>query len=241
MGKLKPLYCLCCILLVCAATTACIITQTHVKPLDKQKVAESKNFFIGSPTKAHLIDGAVVVYAKGFELRDDILIGSGVRWDLTRNFGAMASQVPLDSVAFLEYYSKRFEGLMFLASLPVVAIGTIAILKAIFGSCPTIYSFDGDNYTLEAETFSYSIAERFEANDLDRLDHGKLIDGLYSIKVANEALETHYINQLTLLAADHPPGFEAMPNEKNGITLFGKQSPILRATSKSGNDCSGSN
>ncbi|HEX9654526.1 MAG TPA: hypothetical protein VGA99_12530, partial [bacterium] len=73
MGKLKPLYCLCCILLVCAATTACIITQTHVKPLDKQKVAESKNFSIGSPTKAHLIDGAVVVYAKGFELRDDIL------------------------------------------------------------------------------------------------------------------------------------------------------------------------
>jgi hypothetical protein len=236
MLKFKARFGLGFILLICALSGSCIIVQTHVKSLDKQKLSLSKTFKIRSATKAHLVDGSVVVFAKGFKLSDETLFGSGLKWNLSRSASHEVTQVPLDSVAALEYYSKRFEGLMFLASLPAATVGAAALAVAIFGSCPTVYSFDGEDYHLEAETFSYSITERFETNDLDRLDYGEVIDGVYSLKVANEALETHYINQLTLLTADHPPSFEAMPNEKHEIVLFGRPNPILRATSKSGND-----
>ncbi|MEJ2545789.1 MAG: hypothetical protein P8Y99_17130, partial [Calditrichaceae bacterium] len=100
-------------------------------------------------------------------------------------------------------------------------------------SCPTIYSFDGSDYFLEAETFSYSIAKMFESSDLDRLDCGKDIDGTYSIKVTNEALETHYINLLSLLTVEHPVDYEAFPDGNDHIVLFGNQSELISATNKS--------
>ena len=94
------------------------------------------------------------------------------------------------------------------------------MLIAIFGSCPTVYTYSGQPCTLEAETFSYSIARRFESSDLDRLDAGKVINGKYILKVTNEALETHYIDEMSLLTVDHPPGYEAFPDTRHNIVLF---------------------
>ena len=71
--------------------------------------------------------------------------------------------LPLDSVAALEYYKKEWQPIPTLTSLPSVTFASSLLLVAIFGSCPTIYSFDGENYNLEAETFSYSIAKMFES------------------------------------------------------------------------------
>jgi len=55
---------------------------------------------------------------------------------------------------------------------------------------------------LEAESFSYSIAPAFEARDVDRLGVQPVGDSVV-LELRNEALETHYINQLTLLEISH--------------------------------------
>ena len=128
--------------------------------------------------------------------------------------------MPLDSIAALEYYKKEWQPLLTLTSAPAVFVSSSLLFVAIFGSCPTVYSFDGQNYNLGAETFSYSIAKRFESSDLDRLDFGELQNGEYSLKIANEALETHYINQLCLLSVVHPPGYEAFPMDNNDIVFI---------------------
>ena len=70
------------------------------------------------------------------------------------------------------------------------------------------------------------------------MDFGKVLNGKYILKVANEALETHYMNSMSLLTVDHPVGYEAFPTNQHTIVLFGTESEIISATSKSGNDVS---
>ncbi len=236
MMKLKSFKGFLRILLTFVIFSSCIFKETNVKPLDKEGISYSHDFLIESPTKAHLLNGSLVVYPKGFSVRNNILVGQGRKYDLLRQTNRPVLKVSLDSVASLEYYLKEFQGDYFLSTLPTAIVGGGVIFKAIFGSCPTIYSFDGENYSLEAEAFSYSITKRYEADDLDRLDSGKLIDGEYSLRVANEALETHYINHLSLITVDHPQGLEAFPKDRHDVVLFGKQSKIINARNKLGAD-----
>lgn len=230
----------CCAVLICVAALSCglYFNSKIVEEIDKHKMQESPKFeFIArSPTKAHLIDGSVIVFAKGFEVKNDVLIGKGMRYPLTRQQGIAVTQVPLDSVACLERYKKQMQSAPFLASIPAVTAASAFAFAAIFGSCPTVYSHDGEKYSLEAENFSYSISQRFEADDLDRLDFGKAVNDEYHLKIANEALETHYINSVNLLAVEHAPGFEAFPSANHRVVLFGKESEMLSANSKSGCD-----
>lgn len=57
--------------------------------------------------------------------------------------------------------------------------------------------------------------------------------------VTNEALETHYINALSLTTVDHPAGCEALPTDGGGVLLFGRSTPTARARSRDGRDVSG--
>jgi hypothetical protein len=94
-------------------------------------------------------------------------------------------------------------------------VATPFLLAAIFGSCPTVYSDSGGVPTLEAETFSHSIAPLFERRDVDRLRAQPDTHGVLSLEVRNEALETHYINHLALLEATHAPDELIVPDGEN--------------------------
>ncbi len=240
MKKAKPSFSLLSVFLTFTLITSCTFIQTKVEPLNKNEIQESERYIIKSSAKVHLYDGSVVVFEKGFTVTGDTINGNGWRYNLTRRNSTSVKSVPIDSVACIEYYKKEWQADAFLASIPPIAVasfvGGMILWVSIFGSCPTIYSFDGEDYTLEAEEFSYSIAKRFEGNDFDRLDSGKILNGEYTIKVANEALETHYINNLSLLTVDHPSGYEVFPTKKRGIILFGKEAQILEAVSKSGSN-----
>ena len=222
-------------LAVFLVVSSCTFISTKVMRVEKT----TSQFRISSPAKAHLLDGSVVVFPEGFWITENLLKGNGVWYNLARSHSARVSVVRRDSVAFLEHYVKRLQPGPFLGSLCAPALFGAAmsnedIRKAFFGSCPTVYSFDGERYSLEAENFSYSIAKKFEADDLDRLEHGRVADGYYRIRLANEAYETHYINSFTLLSIDHPAGYEVFPTEKQDILLFGEECEILDAKSKSG-------
>jgi hypothetical protein len=58
-------------------------------------------------------------------------------------------------------------------------------------------------------------------DDVDRLTWVNLSDGGYRLRVANEALETHYINRLVLEAVDHPAGARAYPSPEGKAVIFG--------------------
>jgi hypothetical protein len=77
--------------------------------------------------------------------------------------------------------------------------------KACFGSCPTFY-LDGDDDRPQAEGFSKSVARILEARDIDALYHARPGGTHFGITMRNEALETHAVRSVRLLAATRPPG-----------------------------------
>jgi hypothetical protein len=78
--------------------------------------------------------------------------------------------------------------------------------KACYGSCPTFYAFDGDNYMVQAEGFPASILPSLEEKDIDALYRIKCRDENFEIQVKNEAYETHIIRSADILALPKPFG-----------------------------------
>ena len=115
-----------------------------------------------------------------------------------------AFQIPLSKVALFE--TNDITGLkgkilaMALVGVPtaIVSIYCMTNPKACFGSCPTFYCWDGNDTVLMAEGFSSSILRSFEKQDIDMLYHAKVTGNNISLKLTNEALETHVIRYADL-------------------------------------------
>jgi hypothetical protein len=78
--------------------------------------------------------------------------------------------------------------------------------KACFGSCPTFYAPDSSGgEVLAAEGFSASIAPALEATDVDMLYFARPKGKDLTLRLTNEALETHFIRYADVLAVPKPP------------------------------------
>jgi hypothetical protein len=224
-----------------AVLSACfIVKKVTVVEVDRG----SDSVLVRTPVKAHLIDGATVVYPTGVLVLRNNLVGAGTWYDLTLQNPRPVSRLTLDSIIGLESYQTGIDGgatagLSFLATAGTIGIG-VAIACAIdpkcFGSCPTYYTDSAGTPVLEAEGFSYSVAPLFEARDVDRLRGRPGSDGYFQLEVRNEAFETHYINHLELLEAIHRPGENLLPDHEGvPLTLSGQVSAFT-ATDRSGRD-----
>ncbi|MBA3560302.1 MAG: hypothetical protein H0W30_17100, partial [Gemmatimonadaceae bacterium] len=115
---------------------------------------------VRSPVKAHMLDGSTVVFSNGAAVGGGFVKGNGAHYALGSTNSVAVSAVPLDSVVGMESYQisveKAATTLATTGAIVVGAVGTVAILKAIFGSCPTFYSDSSGTPILEAEGFSYS-------------------------------------------------------------------------------------
>jgi hypothetical protein len=89
------------------------------------------------------------------------------------------------------------------ASLAITAL-CLANTKACFGSCPTFYVSDGGRELLQAEGFSASVAPALEATDIDALYLARPARRAFEVRMTNEALETHVIRRVRVLAAPRP-------------------------------------
>jgi hypothetical protein len=195
---------------------------------------------ISSPVKAHLADGSTVVYSGGLTISGGTLVGKGVRYGLDLARLEELEQFPLERVMALESFENRTEkALTFLASTGATVVGLAAavlVAKALFGSCPTVYSETPDGPALEAELFSYSIAPRFELGDVDRLAAQPDALGALRLEVRNEALETHYVNALELIEARHGAGEIVLPDERGVPLALGPRVSARQAVDRAGRD-----
>jgi hypothetical protein len=171
----------------------------------------------GPPLKVHLHSGELLVLESWEEDVDErLLLGTGGVYDPQRfrtHRGPIA--VPIDSIALLEVSRNdrdrgRALGITLLASYTIwsgaLAIECIRDPKGCFGSCPTFY-IDGEagGERLAAEGFSSSVTRSLEATDLDDLRLTGGGDAL-SLRMRNEALETHAVRSLRVLAVPEPSG-----------------------------------
>lgn len=175
---------------------------------------------IDTPTKVFLRDSSVVIFNEGFTIEEQNLTGVGERYWLDLPMKSGEQRVDLDSIATLSYYQKESDKSTIFGStimgysaaiVTPLSIYCLTCPKCCFGSCPTVYTTDGTKYGLEAELFSYSLSKYYQETDIDRLIQGAKTDGPFRMRLTNEALETHYINQLSLLAVRHPANTEIYP------------------------------
>ena len=190
-----------------AGTTACVIR----KAVEVERIEPVPEVTVETLVRAHLSDGSVIVYPDGVSFSDHEIIGVGNRYDIrlqSMGVGVQGAQgrvnrVPLDSVLGMESYTGGINSAATAGLTALAVAGPFLACLALCGSCPTIYSQSGEEKTLEAEIFPYSIAPLFETRDIHRLQAQPGKDALLRLEVRNEMLETHYLNHFELLEIVH--------------------------------------
>jgi hypothetical protein len=198
---------------------------------------------IGSPVKAHLLDGSTVVYRRGVTVAGDTLYGQGVRYDLGLASLGRVGPVPVDSVGAMEAFRDDFNvpasAILTAGAAGVAVVGSLALFKALFGSCPTIYADVDGELVLQAEAFSYSIVPLFESRDVDLVRVVPGATGTIALEIRNEALETHYLNHLELVEVEHRDGERVAPDPSGQALALRDLRPPSIATDAAGRDVVG--
>jgi hypothetical protein len=169
-----------------------------------------------APTlKLHLRSGELII-ATGWveDAAARTLRVNGTVYSLDRRVlgSAAGRDVPVDSIALVQSSTPGQAypvGLMMLAvwgtAAGIVSGSCLADPKSCFGSCPTFY-VEGDSTAIQAEGFSASPLRALEARDLDHLYFVAPLGPRLVVHMRNEAMETHAVRSVRLLAAPRPAG-----------------------------------
>jgi hypothetical protein len=188
-------------------------------------------------------DNSIILFPDGFNIDKKSIWGTGIISDNSSFKSSKQSiELPLDSITAMITYENNTSGGRYFASfflgltgvpLTLLSIYCISCPKCCFGSCPTVYTYDGEGYNLEVELFSECIARQIEDNDIDLLKQ-KIENDFLKLKITNEALETHFINKFEVVVAEHPIGTELFPTMDNELLLISNSTPVTFAISKNG-------
>jgi len=197
---------------------------------------------VQTPFRAHLLDGDVIVFDEGAKVDSIQVIGSGRRFDVLRATSVPSMGIALDSVLGFEVYQRTVNPgrtvLYSAAATTATVVGTAALAVAIFGSCPTIYGDSAGVPTLQAESFSYSIAPLLAKRDVDRMTVVPGPDGVIRLAVRNEALETHHLDQMEIVEVHHGAGEVAYPSPRGGALVVAEPATPASVRDGAGRDVS---
>lgn len=208
--------------IACGAACAYRTLNPELRPPGDPPVSEGAS----QPLKVHLHSGGLCVLDR-WSLSSDRsrLQGDGVCYAASREpEGRGPRSIPLEQVALLEANTPQTAangGLtaLGLATTVLGGITTVCVAdpKSCFGSCPTFYVDGGDPDRPGAEGFSESIARALEARDVDALFDADVEGRVLALTLRNEALETHAVRRLRLLAAVRPPGGRVLADPTGGF------------------------
>ncbi len=200
--------------------------KEHNQLLHEQKNLNEKPFL-----KAHLKNGEVIIYADKWSI-DTIsktINGIGKRYNFNRDLTSTGEMSLFYSdVAIFETNIKlnkpEHQAISSLAFITTanLALSTFCLVnpKACFGSCPTFYINENDNFHFaNAEGFSNAIAPSLEYSDVDALNNDYKQLKSFSLTMKNEALETHCINDVKLLAYPRNKNERVYQSRKNEFYL----------------------
>ncbi len=207
---------------------------------------ETKNIVTKPFLKAHLKNGDVWILKNTWQVDtvQNLVTGFGVRYNFNRTKAEEGlASIFIDSVAIFETNQKldepeqdKIAALSLMAGVDVV-IGILCALnpKACFGSCPTFYINEKDNFHYsDAEGFSNAILPSLEYSDIDALNNKKIENGLFSITMKNEALETHCVNDVKLLAFPKNKGERIYQSNKDNFYRCENNYLLTKATGDEG-------
>ncbi|MBK6701981.1 MAG: hypothetical protein IPG55_19285 [Saprospiraceae bacterium] len=237
-----------------AAFIICIIAIQACKTFyfrsnynDTNKLLHDTKTIVTKPfLKAHLKNGDVCILKDTWQVDtiQNVVSGIGTRYDFSRKQtidGLMS--IPIDSVSIFETNKKilnpeagRIAALSILTAINVVVeCICLANPKACFGSCPTFYLNENDNFHFaDAEGFSNAIVPSMEYFDIDALNNKPISDSVFSMTMKNEALETHCINDVKLLAYPRSINERVYQSSINDFYLCENNYSIIKASENEG-------
>lgn len=195
--------------------------------------------------KAHLKNGDVYLFMNRWSIDTgtNIILGPGYVYDYNRKLKEKGPlTLNIDSVAILEtnnvlnsLEADKIAALTIFSALDAV-LGIICITnpKACFGSCPTFYMEDNNFHYADAEGFSNAIAPSLEYYDIDALNNPPTYADSFSLLMKNEALETHCINKLKLLAYPRKEKERIYQSKTNEFYSCSKEYPLQSAMAMEG-------
>jgi len=98
------------------------------------------------------------------------------------------------------------------------------------GSCPYLYSFNGSEYVLEGEAFGTALGKALESESCVVLTELKPIDDKLKIKITNERPETHFINNVQLIAVESDKDGIVYSNNHNELISVRNHKKIQKST-----------
>ena len=106
------------------------------------------------------------------------------------------------------------------------------------GSCPFVYSSDGQQHHFEHEAYPFAVMKSAETTSYDRLKYLKEVDGEYRLKIKQVLHEIDWTDSFDLYVVDHPneDSFVMPDLDGNLHTVKGLIQPIS-AYEKNGDDC----
>ncbi|NOT35962.1 MAG: hypothetical protein HOP11_01130 [Saprospiraceae bacterium] len=196
--------------------------------------------------KAHLKNGDICILKDSWKIDStlNIVSGTGTQYDFNRKQSFQgAINISIDSVAIFETNEKivkpetgRIIALCVMAGVDILlGIYCLTNPKACFGSCPTFYIKENDNFHYaDAEGFSNAITPSMEYFDIDALNTQAINSDTFSITMKNEALETHCVNVVKLLAYPVKKGERVFQSPGNEFYLCENKYSLLSAKAEEG-------
>lgn len=173
---------------------------------------ESNNLEEKPFLKAHFRNGDVFIFNDNWTVDTvgNTVSGDGILYDFNRRIKTIGDYTfSIDSVALFETNTNldepqnhRLKKLAILTGINIaLGVYCTAIPKACFGSCPTFYVDPNHNFHYaDAEGFSNAILPSMEYGDIDALGITELTKNDFYITMKNEALETHCVRAVNILA-----------------------------------------
>lgn len=103
-------------------------------------------------------------------------------------------------------------------------------------SCPFVYSWNGEDYVLDAEPYGAAVSEGLKRTDWVELSNLREVDGKYRVLLTNELHETQCTDELKLVAVDHAPGVRIAPDLMGRAHTFDCPLPPASAVDQKGRD-----
>jgi len=97
------------------------------------------------------------------------------------------------------------------------------------GSCPFIYAWDGNEYLLGGEAFGTALGKALETETSIVLSELKPSDNKLKIKIINERSETHFFNNIKLVAVETAKEATVYSDNNNNLRSTCKHENILAA------------
>ncbi len=93
------------------------------------------------------------------------------------------------------------------------------------GGCPFLYAWDGKNYSFVDATISSAFLKRYEETTYDWIHNIKPRNNSYELVLAGSLEDIWFINDLNLIAVDHPDDTIVLPDSKGNFHTLKNTKP----------------